>query len=487
MRPLSAVSGAGLASGVMFWLGLCCGVLLLGAPLSQAADSRPNVLLLVADDLNCSLHCYGHPKVQSPHIDKLAASGVRFDRAYCQFPLCSPSRSSFLTGLRPFTTKVLTNPGNTGSPHFREAMPNHVTLPQCFRQNGYFVARVGKLYHYNVPNGIGTDGLDDPPSWEYKFNPKGRDKADEDKIFSLTPGQFGASLSWLAAEGTDEEQTDGLAATEAIRLLEANQDKPFFLAVGFYRPHTPYVAPQAYFDRYVAGEIALPSLSDEDRERRPMPAFASAKKEQETMSDDQRRAAIQAYWASVSFMDAQVGRVVDTLERLKLREKTIVVLMSDHGYHLADHGLWQKQSLFENSARVPLIISAPGQKGAGKGARTLAELVDLYPTLVDLCGLKGPDTLQGVSLKPALDDPEAAVKMAAFTQVQRGKNPGYSVRTPQYRYMEWTGNGTRQLYDLEADPQETKNLAGDPKYEAVVQSHHTLIADALEKDAPEAN
>jgi len=468
------------------WIGLTWSLMFLGAALCSAAETRPNVLLLVADDLNCSLHCYGHPKVQSPHIDKLAETGVRFERAYCQFPLCSPSRSSFLTGLRPFTTKVLTNPGNTESPHFREAVPNHVTLPQCFRQNGYFVARVGKLYHYNVPNGIGTDGLDDPPSWEYKFNPKGRDKAEEDKIFSLTPGQFGGTVSWLAAEGTDEEQTDGLAATEAIRLLEASQEKPFFLAVGFYRPHTPYVAPKPYFDRYPAAEIELPKLSDQDQARRPVPAYASAKKDQDAMSDDQRRAAIQAYWASVTFMDAQVGRVLEALDRLKLREKTIVVMTSDHGYHLADHGLWQKQSLFENSARVPLIISAPGRKGAGKGARTLAELVDLYPTLVDLCGLKAPDTLQGASLKPALDDPEAAVKMAAFTQVQRGKNPGYSVRTSQYRYTEWTGNGSRQLFDLEADPLETTNLVSDPKYESIIQSHHTLIADALEKDAPEA-
>ena len=459
-----------------------CLVAVISRP-AVADEPKKNVLFIVSDDLNCSLHCYGHPKVQSPNIDRLASQGVRFDHAYCQFPLCSPSRSSFLTGLRPFTTKVLTNPGQKDSPHFREAVPDHITMPQCFRQNGYFVARVGKLYHYNVPNGIGTDGLDDPPSWEYKFNPKGRDKAEEDKIFSLVPGQFGGTVSWLAANGTDEEQTDGLGATEAIRLLEANKDRPFFLAVGLYRPHTPYVAPKAYFDRYPLAEIELPALSDLDRSRTPKPAYGSAKKDQDAMTDDQRRQAIQAYWASVTFMDAQVGRILDTLDRLKLRDRTIVVFTSDHGYHLADHGLWQKQSLFENSARVPLIISAPGMAGNAKGASTMAELIDIYPTVADLCGLKAPDSLQGTSLKGALQDPEYQVKKAAFTQVQRGKNPGYSVRTKSYRYMEW-GNGEDQLFNLADDPLEARNLAGLPENESAVQTFRTLIADTLKKDAP---
>jgi iduronate 2-sulfatase len=449
------------------------------APVARAADRKPNVLFLVADDLNCSLGCYGHPKVQSPHIDKLAAAGTRFEHAYCQFPLCSPSRSSFLTGLRPFTTKVLTNPGQTDSPHFREAQPDHVSLPQCFRNNGYYVARVGKLYHYNVPNGIGTDGLDDPPSWEYKFNPKGRDKEVEDQIFTLTPGQFGGTVSWLAADGNDEDHTDGKAASEAIRLLEQNKDKPFFLAVGFYRPHTPYVAPKKYFDLYPKDEIELPPLSDLDKTRKPAPAYASAKKEQETMTDDQRREAIQAYWASVTFMDAQVGRVVEALNRLGLRDNTIIVFTSDHGYHLADHGLWQKMSLFENSSRVPLIISAPGQKSAGKTASTMSELVDLYPTLADLCGLTSPTNLEGKSLRPALSDPAAEVKPAAFTQVQRGQKPGLAVRTKKYRYVEWTGNGTKQLFDMDADPQETTNLAGDPQFADVVAEHHKLIETTL--------
>jgi len=246
--------------------------------------NRRNVLLVVADDLNCDLGCYGHSSVQSPNIDKLAARGVRFERAYCQFPLCSPSRSSFLTGRRPNVTQIRTNPRSgqfstdyRPTPHFREFLPDTITLPQLFRQQGYFVARVGKLYHYGVPGEIGTSGLDDAASWEYVVNPAGRDKAEENQVFTLTPGSYGATLSWLAAEGEDSEQTDGLSATAAIGLLEQKRDRPFFLAVGFYRPHTPYVAPKKYFDLYPLDNIVLPVISTDDRLRKPEAAYESAK------------------------------------------------------------------------------------------------------------------------------------------------------------------------------------------------------------------
>ena len=264
------------------------------------------------------------------------------------------------------------------SPHFREKLPGAVTLPQAFRTNGWVAARIGKLYHYGVPNNIGTAGLDDYPSWDLTINPRGRDRENHHKIFSLLPGQFGATLSWLADEGPDAEQTDGIAAHEAVRLLERfkRDNQPFFLAVGFYRPHTPYVAPKSYFDLYPMKAIELPQLSDDDRARRPALAYQSAFKEQDVMTDEQRRAAIQAYWASTSFMDAQVGQVLDTLDRLGLADSTIIVFTSDHGYHLADHGLWQKRSLFERSARVPLIIAVPRAKARGAAARGLAELVD---------------------------------------------------------------------------------------------------------------
>src|SRR5262245_45830256 len=290
-----------------------------------------NVLLLVADDLNTGLGCYGHPLVQSPSIDRLAARGVRFEHAYCQYPLCNPSRASFLTGLRPDHTRVQDN-----AVHFRKNVPDVVTLPQLFRNHGYYVCRVGKLYHYGVPNQIGTDGLDDAPSWEKRINPRGRDKDDEGKIFSLLKGQFGGTLSWLAAEGTDEEQTDGVAAAEAIKLLRERpkDDRPFFLAVGFYRPHTPYVSPKKYFEMYPQDKIKLPTVPR--RTDVPAAAFLSGKPEQDTMSDDQRREAIQAYYAATTFMDAQVGKVLSALDGMGLAESTVIVMISDHGYHLGE-------------------------------------------------------------------------------------------------------------------------------------------------------
>lgn len=445
--------------------------------LIAAADKPFNVLFIVADDLNCDLHCYGHDELQTPNIDALAARGVRFERAYCQFPLCSPSRSSFLTGRRPNVTQIHTNAGAgrtpasyEAHPHFRDFIPDTVTLPQLFGNNGYFVARVGKLYHYGVPGQIGTPGLDDPPSWAFTVNPAGRDKAEENQVFSLTPGSYGGTLSWHASEGTDVEQTDGLSATAAISLLEEHKAEPFLLAVGFYRPHTPYVSPRQYFDLYPPAAIELPKLSDDDRSRTPAAAYQSAKKDQEGMSDDLRRQAIQAYHASISFMDAQVGRVITALDRLGLSDNTIIVMTSDHGYHMADHGLWQKMSLFENSAHVPLIIAVPGAAGNGNSTRALAELVDLYPTLADLCGLTPPDYLDGVSLKPILDDSSASVKDAAFSQVRRGENKhGYSIRTDRFRFTMWNnGEDGVQLFDMQSDPHETKSLAQNADYADVV-------------------
>jgi uncharacterized sulfatase len=456
-----------------------------------------NVLFIVSDDLtNNTLGCYGSPVGKSPNIDKLAAKGVLFNRAYCQFPLCNPSRSSFLTGLRPDTTKVYEN-----TTQFRKNIPNVQTLPQTFHKAGYYVARVGKLYHYGVPGQIGTNGLDDPASWEKVGNPKGRDKDDEDLIFTLTPelkgsNRFGATLSWLAADGTDAEQTDGKIADDTIKLLEANKDKAFFLACGFFRPHTPYVAPKKYFEMYPVDKLELPHVPEKHRESGPAPAFESARKEQDTMTDAQRRQAIQAYYASTSFMDAQVGKVLDALEKLKLADKTIVVFISDHGYHLGEHGLWQKMSLFENSTRVPLVIYDPRAKGNGKACGRTVELVDLHVTLSELAGLSLPNgsdpkvpAVEGNSLKPLLDNPSAKWDKPALTQVSRGtptttgqpmgKNPwfmGYSVRTERYRYTEWdSGKKGSQLYDYEKDPDELKNLVDDPAYVAVVKQMQALL------------
>jgi uncharacterized sulfatase len=443
-------------------LGLITGPSLAQEP--KPAPPRWNVLLIASDDLNSTLGAYGNDFVKTPNLVRLAGRGMRFERAYCQFPLCNPSRSSFLTGLRPDRTKVIDNAAK-----FRDVDPNIVTLPQLFKKNGYFVARVGKLFHYGVPGEIGTNGLDDPASWDKVVNPKGRDRDDEPKITSLKPDsrQFGATLSWLAADGTDEEQTDGKGATAAIKLLEENKGRPFFLGVGFYRPHTPYVAPRKYFEAYPFDRIQVAQNPVGDRDDIPRAALINRPEEQ-AMTDAQQREAIRAYDASVTFMDAQVGRLLDALDRLNLADRTIVVFLSDHGYLLGEHGLWQKMCLFEESARVPLIVAAPGHRAAQLSFR-LAELVDVYPTLAELCGLAPPANLDGRSLVPLLDNPEQPWKNAAFTQVTRGQREnqfqGRSIRTERFRYTEWDeGRRGVELYDHQLDQGEFRNLANDPEF-----------------------
>jgi uncharacterized sulfatase len=455
-----------------------------------AAEPAPklNVLFIAADDLNCDLGCYGNAAVKSPNLDRLAARGVRFERAYCQFPLCNPSRASFLNGQRPDTTGVLEN-----ATHFRQVQPDNVTLPQAFSNAGYFVARVGKLYHYGVPGQIGTPGLDDPASWQHTVNPRGRDKTDEGLVTSARPGTgLGATLSWLAADGDDAEQTDGIAADAAIQLLEEHRERPFFLAVGFYRPHTPYVAPKKYFDLYPLDEIELPNVPADDREDKPEVAF-NVKPANYGLPPETLKQSIQAYHASISFMDAQVGKLLDALDRLGLAEKTVVVFLSDHGYHLGQHGLWQKMSVFEGSARVPLIVAAPGAKGNGQSSPRLAELIDLYPTLTELAGVKAPEGLEGTSLNPLLADPQAPGKPAAYTIVTRGgpNRPGgpllgRSVRDDRYRYTEWDGGQAGvELYDYETDPQETKNLAGEPGQAENVARLKKVLAAGRGRRAPD--
>jgi uncharacterized sulfatase len=458
-------------------------IVLLGSAVSSFAADKMNVLLIVSDDLtNNALGCYGGPIAKSPNVDALAAKGVRFDRAYCQFPLCNPSRASFLTGLRPDSLRVYEN-----ATQFRKNVPDAVSVGQTFQKAGYSVARVGKLYHYGVPAQIGTDGLDDPPSWQKVVNPRGRDKDDEDEdlIFTLTPNakgsaRFGGTLSWYASGGKDEDMTDGKIAAEVVKLLDAYKDKPFFIGCGFFRPHTPYVSPKEYFDKFPTAKITVPVVPLGHRQAGPAPAFGSAKQEQDTMSDDLRRQAIQAYHAATAHMDTQVGVVLAALDRLGLRDKTIVVFISDHGYHLGEHGLWQKMSLFENSTRVPLVIHDPRAKANGKVCGRTVELVDLHTTLADLCGLPAPKT-DGTNLKPLLDDPAAAWDQPAITQVSRGTPTatgeqarskwfmGYSVRTERYRYTEWDGGSKGvQLFDYQADPNELTNLAKDPKHAATV-------------------
>lgn len=452
----------------------CLAWLWIPASLVVAAD-RPklNVLFIAVDDMNCDLACFGSPTVKSPCLDRLAARGTCFQRNYCQFPLCSPSRTSLLTGLRPDTTQVFDL-----KRHFREVIPNVVTLPQMFRNAGYFTARVGKIYHYGVPSEIGTNGLDDPASWDQVVNPRGRDKDEEPKLTNYTPKRgLGSSLSFLSADGADQEQTDGIGANAAIKFLEDHRDRPFFIAAGFYRPHCPYVAPKKYFDLYPLESIQMPKEPAEHFEQIPKAALGSTNPwPWFGVTELQSREAKRAYYAAISFVDAQIGRVLDALDRLGLTDRTVVVFWSDNGYHVGEHGLWMKMSDFEGSARVPLIIAAPGQKARGRASLRPVELLDIYPTLADLCGLKPPSNLAGKSLRPLLDNPQASWTKPAFTQVWRGRFAGYSVRTERFRYIEWDeGRQGTQLYDYQADPLEFRNLADDPKYADTVAELKALV------------
>jgi uncharacterized sulfatase len=453
--------------------------------------ARPNVLFIIADDLNDDMGAWGHPIVKTPNIDRLAARSVRFERAYTQYALCNPSRASFMTGLRPDTIRVydLTT-------HFRTNVPDAVTLPQMFQRAGYFAARVGKIYHYGNPGDIGTSGLDDQPSWNRFVNPRGVDKDEEPKLSFAGPSRaLGSSLSYYASPGRDEAHTDGMVATETIKLIEEHKGRPFFIAAGFYRPHCPYIAPQKYFDLY-------PSL-----DRVPTGEYSELLlKQSPTASrgitwdvpEKEQREAIRAYYAAISFMDAQVGRLLDALDRLKLRQNTIVVFMSDHGYHLGDHGgMWMKQSLFERSTRTPLMIAGPGVTAQGGVSRRIVELIDIYPTLAALAGLAPPSGLQGRSLQPLLSKPDAEWAHPALSQVRRpagaGRgagargggaapqaasppNVGYTIRTDLYRYITWDdGQVGEELFDEINDPGELRNLAGSPFYASVLAEMRQLL------------
>ena len=446
--------------------------LLVGLLYAEGYARKHNVLFIAVDDLAPALRCYGNLIAKTPHIDRLATSGVRFDRAYNQLPLCNPTRASVMTGLRPDTIKVYDL-----DRHFRDEVPNAVTLSQTFMQNGWWAGRVGKIYHYNVPASIGTNGFDDLPSWQKTVNPKGRDKAEESLVFNAEPHRkISAALSWLAADGDDLEQTDGMITTEAIKLMEVKRDKPFFLGVGFFRPHTPFVAPKKYFAMYPLNEMRLPYAPKGDRDDIPIAAFAhNCPVPNYGLDDLTLRKALQAYYATVSFVDAQIGRLMAALDQLKLADNTIVVLWSDHGYHLGEHnGIWQKRTLFEQSARSPLIIRVPGAKGNGTVCTRIVEFVDIYPTLTDLADLKSPSGLEGRSLKPLLQNPLAEWNGTAITQVLRPADKrlvkpvmGRSIRTARWRYSDWAeGQAGVELYDHASDPLEFNNLALKPNADA---------------------
>jgi arylsulfatase A-like enzyme len=446
------------------WIGSlgAAALLAVAAGLAAAAEPKYNVLFIAVDDLRPELACYGNKLVQTPHIDGLAAAGVRFERAYCQFPLCNPSRTSLLTGRQPNTTGVFEN-----TSYFRDAHPDWVSLPQHFKANGYVAARTGKIFH---------GGIDDTDAWttggETRRNPKTRPKqnpANSDRIVML--------------EGDGESHSDYKTATRAVELLEELKDKPFFLAVGFTKPHSPPTAPRKLFELYDPAKIPLPpdfaatpaaptGFPDVAIPRRSGDLFIGRE-----ASPQEAREVIRAYHASLTFADTQIGRVLSALDRLKLREKTVIVMFGDHGYHLGEKGKWSKHnSLFEVAARVPLIVCLPGGV-AGKSSPRTVQLLDIYPTLVELCGLPAPAGLEGHSLAPLVKDPQAAWLHPAYTVCRSGGAFGQSVRTERWRYSEWNGGDSGAvLFDEAADPHEMKNLAADPAQAKVVAELKALLA-----------
>lgn len=435
---------------------------------AYSASRPPNVLFIVADDLRPELGCYGDSQVLSPHIDRLAARGVRFDRAYCQYPVCNPSRSSFLSGQRPDTTGILSN-----ETPLRLQKPDLVTLPQLFRANGYFTASIGKIIHAGVNAAGKRTQFQDAQSWMQCLSFEATKTGRKGTGRNLTGGAL-KWCTWLAADGTDEDQPDGQNATAAIKLIEEHKDQPFFLAVGFHKPHDPFIAPKQYFDQYPLAQIRLANLPA-DRTPDLQMALPDGKSFA-AFTDAERREFRRAYFAGTSFVDAQIGRVLATLDWLKLWENTIVVLLGDHGYHLGEHAWWNKVTVFESGARAPLIVWAPGMAGMGKSTRGIVEFLDLYPTLVDLAGLKPTSALEGSSFRPLLQDPANPGKPAAYTQVTRGKLMGRSVRTDRWRYTEWDeGRKGIELYDHTTDHQEYHNLAHDPAHLDIIKELATVL------------
>jgi len=444
-------------------------VVLIASSVGSAAD-KLNVLLIAFDDLRPELGCYGNKLVDTPSIDSLAAAGVRFERAYCQFPLCNPSRTSLLTGRHPNTTGVLDN-----TIYFRTANPDWVSLPQHFQANGYVTARTGKIFH---------GGIDDTDSWTIGGEMR-RDQATRPR---QNPG---SSDRIVVLEGDGESHNDYKTATRAVELLAEFKDKPFFLAVGFTKPHSPPTAPQKILDLYDPAKIPLPP----DFAARPTvpPGFPAASVPARSSdlfigrdaSEKEAREVIEAYHASLTFADRQLGRVLEALDRLKLRERTVIVMFGDHGYHLGEKGKWSKHnSLFEVAARVPLIVCLPGGT-AGKSSPRTAQLLDIYPTLCEACNLPLPAGPEGHSLVPLARDPQAAWEHPAYTVARNGPAFGQSVRTERWRYSEWNGGDAGAvLFDHDRDPHEMKNLADDPEHAGTVKEMKLLLSRLPAKKNP---
>ena len=487
----------------IFSVALLVASLALVAPAAAQEGKKLNVLFIAVDDLRPELSCYGAAYIKSPNIDALAAQGLRFDRAYCQLALCNPSRASLLAGRRPETIGVYDL-----KTFVRDAAPDVVTLPELFKKHGYESISIGKIFHTTNGN------HEDPASWSGKaIKPRSKAKAATrpDGYVPRPPAKNDPEAAdhafeppYAALDVADEDLSDGRIASAAIKALNGNKDRPFFLAVGFHKPHLPFVAPKKYWDLYDPATIELPPNREHPK---GAPAFATndaselrrykdVPKDGPAADEAMTRSLTHGYYACVSYIDAQIGRVLAELDRLKLRDNTAVIFFGDHGYHLSEQGTWNKRTNWELATRVPLIVSAPAQKARGQGTVALAELVDVYPTLVELCGLPRPQKLEGTSVVPLLDDPARPWKFAAFSVYQKsvpelgGRALGRAMRTSRYRLIEWRGekSGTvvRELYDHENDPRETVNLAASPENAQLIEKLASQLRDGPAKAAPPA-
>jgi arylsulfatase A-like enzyme len=432
----------------------------LALPAAAGQKKKLNVLFIMSDDLRPELGCYGHSFVKTPNIDKLAKAGVRFERAYCQFPLCNPSRTSLLTGRHPTRTGVLDNLTWFGAAH-----GDWVSLPRFFRALGYVTLRTGKIFH---------GGIDDADAWTAGGEKRKFEGARSEQKVGTNYAK--TSDRWVILDGDGEEHADYKIADRAIEYLRQHKAEPFFLACGFTRPHSPPTAPKKYFDMYDPARIPLPvDFASKPTVPSGYPKASVPAKNGDLFIDreaspEQAREMIRAYWASLTWVDWNVGRVLAELDRLGLREDTIIILWGDHGYHLGEKGKWSKHgSLFEVGTRVPLIVAAPGAKGNGRACPRVVQSLDLYPTLCELCGLNQPTGLQGHSLAPLLADPGAAWEHPAFSVFGRADRLiGVAVRTERFRYVEYDGGqGGTMLFEHPADPHELRNLADDPRFAQV--------------------
>lgn len=451
---------------------------------------KPNILFIAVDDLRPELGCYGHETVQSPNIDKLAKTGALFNRAYCQQAVCSPSRTSLMTGRRPNTTKVWDL-----RTHFRNTIPDVVTLPQYFKNNGYHTQSIGKIYHDPA-------SAQDSLSWSVPEILAVTTKQGKYVLPSNLQKKSAKAAASEIADVPDNAYVDGQVANQALEVLRKIKDKPFFLAVGFRRPHLPFSAPKKYWDIYDRDNITLPV---EKNTPRNMPSYARHKNQElrgytdigvdNVITDDKTRELLHGYYAAISYTDAQIGKVLDELDRLNLTKNTIIVLWSDHGFHLGEKGLWAKSTNYELDTRVPLVIAAPGKK-QGIMSNGLVELVDLYPTLADLAGFQIPDNLEGTSLVPLLTNPDQSWKSAVFSQFPRPwiykgipNLMGYAMRTDRYRYVEWRDFKTDEisaieLYDHQVDPSELNNIADLPSNAILINELKQKLHDGWSKAKP---